>query len=142
MTIRRVQLVAPNCIDPDHLIDVRDEMRAIGAPTVRVLAVSGGPMDTILSIEGSHRIAAALSLGMTIHHRWINPNAVVTDHDVRGFDGEVMGPMRAGDLAAHILGHCNYVVYILNPIIGSSTANELPSGSPSGRSTTYRRPRV
>lgn len=111
----RMQLIAPNYVsDADHLVAVRDKMRALGPPTVRVVSLTGAAMETAIAIEGSHRIAAALSLELPIWFDWPSPNAVISDHDVVGFDRKVMGPRRACDLAQHIIEHCNYVIYVLN----------------------------
>lgn len=47
-------------IDPEHLARVRDEMRKLGAPTIRVVDC----VDYWQALEGTHRLHAAAELGL------------------------------------------------------------------------------
>lgn len=49
--------------DPDHLEDVKAEMRRLGAPTIRVVDCG----DHYFAIEGAHRLVAAAELGIVPH---------------------------------------------------------------------------
>lgn len=52
---------AINKTDADHLVEVIEEMKVLGAPVIRVY--DNG--DEIVALEGSHRLAAAAALEMT-----------------------------------------------------------------------------
>lgn len=54
---------APNAADPVHLAEVMAEMRGLGSPRVRAVAHPGGGW---MALEGSHRLAAAVSLGKPV----------------------------------------------------------------------------
>jgi hypothetical protein len=56
--------------EADHLAEVIAEMRALGAPTIRVVDCG----DHYMALEGSHRLAAAAELGLT-------PELVVSEQD-------------------------------------------------------------
>lgn len=47
-------------IDADHLARVIDDMRTMGAPTIRVVDCT----DYYVAIEGTHRMAACAALGV------------------------------------------------------------------------------
>lgn len=47
--------------DPEKLARVVDEMKKLGAPTIRVVDCG----DYYMALEGSHRLAAAAELGIT-----------------------------------------------------------------------------
>lgn len=51
-----------NDINPDHLAAVQGQMSKMGSPTIR--AIDGG--DHLIAIEGSHRIMAAVALGLPV----------------------------------------------------------------------------
>jgi hypothetical protein len=56
--------------DPGHLREVIEEMKTLGAPTVRCVDWRGD----LHAIEASHRLGAAFELGLT-------PNVVIVDQD-------------------------------------------------------------
>lgn len=64
---------------PDHLAKVVDQMRVLGAPTIKVVDCG----DHYQALEGTHRLAAADQLGLT-------PVSDVLDQDheieITGFD--------------------------------------------------------
>ena len=72
-----LELVAPNHTDPEHLIRVKKRMEQLGPPTIRVIKING----RYYALEGSHRIAAAISLGYPINFNYVSASerVVVTD---------------------------------------------------------------
>lgn len=50
--------------DADHLKAVIDEMRGLGAPTIKAVDMTG-TWGAYVALEGSHRIRAAAALGLT-----------------------------------------------------------------------------
>lgn len=56
--------------DAEKLASVTDEMRSLGAPTIRVVDCS----DYYMALEGSHRLAAAHNLGLV-------PDLVIYEQD-------------------------------------------------------------
>lgn len=52
---------APHEPDAEHLADVIEQMRTLGAPTIRAVWMG----EYWLALEGSHRLAAAHALGLT-----------------------------------------------------------------------------
>jgi len=67
-----VYIVTVNEIDQEHLATVVDQMIQLGAPTIRV--VKDEAQGLFVALEGSHRLQAAASLGLT-------PVLKVLDHD-------------------------------------------------------------
>jgi len=57
--------------DEEHLAEVKAEMEALGAPTVRVIDMGEG---IYAALEGCHRLRAAAALGIT-------PDLNVLDYD-------------------------------------------------------------
>jgi len=55
---------------PDKLADVIEQMRSLGAPTIRVVNCG----DFYMALEGSHRLAAAAELGLV-------PELVIYEQD-------------------------------------------------------------
>lgn len=95
-----VKLTVPNPVEPDRYAAVLEAMRGIGSPNLRAVRV--GP-DAWCCIEGSHRVAAALELGLPIHIIEISPDTLITEHDAGDVqpDGswiEHEGPVTAGSL--------------------------------------------
>lgn len=58
--MRMGTLYTIHAIDEEKLAGVIDEMRALGAPTIRVVDCG----DYLMALEGVHRIAAAAQLGI------------------------------------------------------------------------------
>ena len=54
--------LAHNHFEMDHLVAVMQEMQELGAPTIRVMYITG---DLYQAIEGCHRLRAAAALGIT-----------------------------------------------------------------------------
>jgi len=80
-------ITAINPTDADHLAEVIEEMRVLGAPVIRAVETCYG----LVAIEGSHRLAAAAELGLS-------PEIIVIDEDDI-VDGTTLNDI-AGDLYA------------------------------------------
>jgi hypothetical protein len=72
-----VYLVAPNKTNPAHLIDVKQKMETLGAPTIR--AYWDG--EKYIALEGSHRAQAAKELGLTPNIQEMSLKQWMRDHD-------------------------------------------------------------
>lgn len=57
-------LLPHNHFDADHLKAVIDEMRVLGAPTIKAVNTTG-MWGAWVALEGCHRIRAAAALGLT-----------------------------------------------------------------------------
>lgn len=69
-------VIAPNKVTPDHLAEVMAEMMVLGAPTIKAFDTG----ELYRAVEGSHRLHAAVELGLTIYID------VVTEDDEIGHD--------------------------------------------------------
>lgn len=58
-----MQIILVNNTDESHLSLVCDQMRTLGPPTIKAVWVE--VLGAWVALEGSHRLAAALSLGLT-----------------------------------------------------------------------------
>lgn len=97
-----VVIVAINEPDHRHLAQVIAEMRELGAPTLR--AIRDEAQGVILALEGSHRLAAALELGLTPRLELVNDDTPLRCDDI-GWDdmGWFEGrAARAGDIRDRI----------------------------------------
>ena len=97
-------IITINQIDAEHYASVRSQMLVLGAPTIR--CARDEAQGVLVALEGSHRLAAAIELGLA-------PNLVVLDDDALlscdelGFDdcGWFEGePARAVDIRGRIAG--------------------------------------
>jgi hypothetical protein len=75
MTTRTIY--APHPPIPKHLAEVIAEMRRLGSPTIRVYDAG----DHDVALEGSHRLAAAHTLGLPVI-RDVLGGADEMDHDI------------------------------------------------------------
>lgn len=96
-------LYAPHRIDSlDHLNDVIDAMRKLGAPTIRVVDCH----DHYVAIEGSHRLTAAKCLGLQVELDVLEQGdrVAVETLDIQALDLESDddGTVGAGELAGWI----------------------------------------
>lgn len=57
-------IITINKIDNSHLENVKSEMMQLGSPTIK--AVWAEVYNAFVALEGSHRIAAAAELGITV----------------------------------------------------------------------------
>ena len=58
-----MRIFAINAPEPEHLVEVLEDMKRLGAPTIK--AVWMEVWATYVALEGSHRLAAAKQLGLT-----------------------------------------------------------------------------
>jgi hypothetical protein len=75
--------LAHNHFDTTHLIEVMEEMKKLGAPTIRVFNVDG---DVYQAIEGCHRLRAAAALGITPDFDYCDADDLRSEHE--GLDYE------------------------------------------------------
>lgn len=75
-----MKIVAINNPDPRHLTDVVAAMRKLGAPTIK--AVWMECWDRWVALEGSHRLAAARTLGLEPQIEEIEYNDTATLADL------------------------------------------------------------
>ena len=76
-----MRIILPHAhYDFPHLAKVTDEMRSLGAPVVK--AVWMEVYDAWVALEGSHRIRAALALGLVPQIEEIEWSDTVTTEDV------------------------------------------------------------
>ena len=79
--------VAHNHFDTAHLIKVMEEMKTLGAPTIRIYHVMN---DIYQAIEGCHRLRAAAALGITPEFEELDDDTLRSDVDGLDFeDGEL-----------------------------------------------------
>ncbi|MDD3310972.1 ParB N-terminal domain-containing protein [Pseudodesulfovibrio sp.] len=80
---------AINPIDADHLREIINTMRGMGAPEIRVYHTG----EMYLALEGSHRLAAAWELGLTPIIIEMEEDDEMPDHDVEtyGAEGNTVG---------------------------------------------------
>lgn len=99
MTIHTVFTI--HAADPDHLQSVSAAMQTLGAPQIRVVDCG----DHYKALEGSHRIAAAATLGIVPDWQVIGWDDVI---DPAGFDwceaGNDPTPRRAGVFVESLYG--------------------------------------
>ncbi len=74
---------APHRPSPNHLAEVIEEMRTLGAPRIR--AWWNG--DAWIALEGSHRLAAAHTLGLTPKIEAMDEDDEI-EHDFHDIDGD------------------------------------------------------
>jgi hypothetical protein len=98
------QIITINAPDAEHLAHVIAEMQILGAPTIR--CVRDADAGLIVALEGSHRIAAAVELGLTPVITLLDDDAEITCDDL-GYDdcgwfgGE---PARVADIRDRLAG--------------------------------------
>jgi hypothetical protein len=82
-----MRIIAPNTtIDPTKVASVMEEMKRLGAPVLRAIMID----DKILAIEGSHRLAAAQTLGLPVKlPGWACLNDVGLEHYLFGIEGMI-----------------------------------------------------
>jgi len=100
-----------HAIDQDHLARVTADMRALGAPTLRVVDCG----DHYMTLEGHHRIAAAAALGLPVDLQVIDQDEII-DPEAYGIDinsGEANATYTAGEIAGD-LHHMGCGVYALD----------------------------
>ena len=61
-TTATVVIMRHSYYDADHLAEVVEEMRTMGAPTLRAVEIDG----EIYLLEGCHRVRAAVELGLPV----------------------------------------------------------------------------
>ena len=77
-------LDAMHRVDIEHLAEVIEAMRTLGAPTIRAIDVG----DRLLAIEGTHRLEAAARLGLTPIIEVVEAVPSDSDVDDGAFAGE------------------------------------------------------
>lgn len=95
-------VITINNVDADHLATVTAQMQEMGAPTIR--CIRDDVHGVVLALEGSHRLAAAVELGLAPILVMLDDDEMLTcddlGYDDRGwFDGE---PARAADIRDRI----------------------------------------
>lgn len=92
-------IVAPHHVDVSHLVKVAEDMERLGPPTIR--GAYDSITDTFFTIEGSHRIAAALSANIAIHLRDV-PLGEIVEHDFKANPGyeheQIRNPASVADI--------------------------------------------
>lgn len=88
---------APNAVDSYKVASIVAWMREIGADTLTVTAVEVAP-DTYIAIEASHRLAAAMELGLEIEIETAPKWITLADYDLDL--GDVPARMLGSDVAA------------------------------------------
>ena len=87
-------IILVNEIDAGHLAEVKTEMAARGAPTIR--AIDAG--DHMIAIEGSHRLRAAEELGLPVNIKIIDEDGDIDldtlDWDDNGWFDDRIVPVR------------------------------------------------
>ena len=73
-----VTIIAPHKPDAERMASITDDMRRLGAPTIRVVADG----DRYIALEGSHRLAAAKALDITVTIRVMDMDDDIIDHDM------------------------------------------------------------
>jgi hypothetical protein len=97
-----------NAPEAEHLAEVVALMQAMGAPKLR--AIFDPAAGVLLALEGSHRIAAAVELGIAPEFEIVEDDDMLTCEDLGyddmgWFDGE---PARAADIGDRVSGGGNY----------------------------------
>ena len=93
-----------NTVDPDHLADVVAEMAVRGAPVIR--AIRDECQGLIVALEGSHRINAAMHLGLSPVWQMLADDDMLACADIGlddcgTFDGETV---HAADIRDYLAG--------------------------------------
>ncbi len=93
----------------DHLLAVTEEMRAMGAPTIRVVDCG----DYFMALEGSHRLAAAHNLGLTPNFEVFADQEVIDITEFDWFDPENWAETTypAGEIAGELFSPRQAVPY-------------------------------
>jgi hypothetical protein len=97
-------VITINETDADHLAHVIEQMRVLGAPTIR--CARDEARGVLLALEGSHRIAAAIKLGIAPHLVALDDDTMLDCEEIGyddcgWFDGE---PAAVGDIRDRIAG--------------------------------------
>ena len=97
-----------NKTDPTHLASVKSEMKMLGSPTIK--AIADHDSGQYLACEGSHRITAAIELGLTINLELVYASDDIYLCDDLGIeDGDYMTTQDVQDLLSK--HDALYVVY-------------------------------
>jgi hypothetical protein len=79
--LKNALVILVNSVDPAHLAEVKAQMAVMGSPTIR--AIDAG--DHLIAIEGSHRLAAAEQMGVTVKIEIIDEDGMI-DLDTLDWD--------------------------------------------------------
>lgn len=89
-----MKIITPNPPDKKHLEKIKEQMKELGPPTIRVVDRD----DHLVAIEGSHRLHAARDLKYPVKAKIVNPEGFTVNHD---FD-ELPKKVRIGELAKNV----------------------------------------
>lgn len=100
----QVVVQAPNRTVGLHLSKVKWEMRSRGVPTIRVYDPGDG--SPIIALEGSHRLVAAIELGLPVKLERLR----LSDRIEHDFDLD--SPCSVGQIVAYLGGGPTYTVRV------------------------------
>lgn len=118
-----LELVAPNHADPEHLILVKQRMEQLGPPTIRVIKNNG----RYYALEGSHRIAAAVSLGYPINFNYVSASDRITAADGwEDLEGMPVADISAGEVVRIAASPVTYTLETIEtPVEQSNTGRSV-----------------
>jgi hypothetical protein len=91
----KISIRIGNPVFPTHLRGVKEEMRKLGAPTLRAVRTADG----WFAFEGSHRVTAAAELGCGIQLIEIGPDELVVDHQIVDHEQRDCAPLTGRQIA-------------------------------------------
>jgi hypothetical protein len=89
-----MKILTPNPPKSKHLEEIKEEMKELGSPTIRMVDRD----KYLVAIEGSHRLNAARDLKMPVKVKLVDPEGFTQNHD---FD-ELPEKIRVGKLAKNV----------------------------------------
>ncbi len=89
-----MKIIIPNKTKKKHLEEVKEEMKELGSPTIRMVDRD----KHLVAIEGSHRVTAAQELGYTVKVKLVDPEGFTTNHDFEDLPEKI----RVGKLAQNV----------------------------------------
>ena len=100
--------------DPAHLAAVKAEMQRLGAPVLRVIECG----DHYMALEGSHRLAAALELGVAPKLIVYGQDVMVEIADLDWFDRDQFAADKypGGEIAIEVFSPHQAVPYTFEAI--------------------------
>jgi hypothetical protein len=89
-----MKILTPNPTKEKHLEEIKDKMKEMGPPTIRMVDRD----DHLVAIEGSHRLHAAKDLGLHVKVKLTDPEKITQNHDFKGLPDKI----RIGKLAQNV----------------------------------------
>lgn len=89
-----MKILTPNKAHKKHLEEVKEEMKDLGPPTIKMVDRD----KYLVAVEGSHRLNAAKDLGLPVKVKLVDPESFTTNHDFRGMSKKI----RYGKIAQNV----------------------------------------